>query len=228
MAGISEALGQRIRTGVDGEWLTVVGVMSNARQVLNEEPHPELMTPFSQSPSNALTVLLRTTKPPATVAATLRQQVQAIDRDLPVHGPSTIEDLKDNFYPMAMVYGIGAFAAVATLLSVVGLYGVVSFLVMHRRREIGLRVALGARRSTVLRLVLGESLRLALLGAGTGLLGAFALSRVLSHYLLNVSPADPFVFGSVAAVMMTVAAVAGVIPALHACRIDPATALRCD
>ncbi len=224
--GPQVCLGKRVRIANKGEWLTVIGVVSDARQTLTEEPYAEVLTPYAQSPTPVMSLIIRTSAPAVAIAPSIRGIVRGIDQDLPMSGPFTSDDLIENYYPRVMLVGLGALAGIATVLATVGLYGVMSFLVERRRQEIGVRAALGAGRARILRLILGQSLRLAVVGAALGLAGAWALSRVLAEFLFGVSPADPAIFGAVTAVLVLVSLAAGTVPALKAARVDPAVSLR--
>jgi putative ABC transport system permease protein len=222
------ALGRRIRAGKDGEWLTVVGVVADARQSLTEPPHPEVFRPYPQSPLASMNFVARAASSPQAVKPTFGRAVRDLDPDLPVLGPSDMADLVENFYPMPMIIGIGLFAVVATLLAAVGLHGVIAFAVEQRTRELGVRMALGASRGGILRMVLAATLKLAAIGSVIGIGGAFLLARILEGSLQGVSPADPLIFVMVALALCLVAAGAGAAPAWRATRIDPMAALRCD
>ena len=160
----------------------------------------------------------------------LREAVRELDSRMALVGLETLEQhMQLPLFP-AQAAGVllGMFGALALLLAVVGLYGVISYSVSQRAREIGVRVALGARRVDVVRLVLSQGLRLTAIGLGLGFTGALVVSRVLSSVLYGVSPADPVSFGAVALVLTLVALVASYIPARWATRVDPINALRSE
>jgi putative ABC transport system permease protein len=221
----ASALGQRIRAGEDSDWATVVGVFANVKQLLTEPPFPEMLVPAGQAAPASMALVLRTAAEPRLVAEALRREVRSLDADLPLSELLTLDDIREGFYPRVMLGGLGIFAGVAVMLASLGLYGVISFVVAQRRHEMGIRMALGADRGAVVRLVLGQALRLASAGVGLGLLGAFGVGRVLHGFLQGVSAADPLVFGSVTVTMCAVALAASAIPAWRAARVDPLTAL---
>ncbi|HWR52852.1 MAG TPA: ABC transporter permease [Bryobacteraceae bacterium] len=221
----ASAPGQRIRAGEDGDWATVVGVFANVKQLLTEPPFPEVLVPAAQAAPASMALVLRTAAEPRLVAGALRREVRSLDPDLPLSELLTLDDIREGFYPRVMLGGLGIFAGVAVMLASLGLYGVISFVVAQRRHEMGIRMALGADRSAVVRLVLGQGLRLASAGVGLGLLGAFGVGRVLRGFLQGVNAADPLVFGSVTAMMCAVALAASAIPAWRTARVDPLTAL---
>jgi ABC-type antimicrobial peptide transport system permease subunit len=162
--------------------------------------------------------------------AALRQEVRTLDPRMALVGVETLEQhMQLPLFP-ARAAGVllGMFGALALLLAVVGLYGVISYSVSQRTREIGVRMALGARRMDVIRLVLGQGLRLTLIGMGIGLVGAFGVTRVLSNVLYGISPTDPVSFLAVAAMLTMVALAASYVPARWATRVDPMQALRSE
>jgi ABC-type lipoprotein release transport system permease subunit len=186
------------------------------------------MVPFAQLPTDELALNFRGTGEPSSLADPLRRKMATLDPGLPLSAPSTMENLIEEYYPRVMLLGIAAFALVATLLAALGLYGVMSFSIEQRKREIGIRMALGAPQIGVLRLVLAQSLRLALWGIGVGLLGALAVGRVLSGLLFGVKPADPLVLATVSLILLAVALASSYIPARRASQVDPMIPLRCD
>ncbi len=218
--------GRRIRTGDDAEWATVVGVIGNARQAFIDSPYPEIMIPAAQSAPASMSIVLRTSGSPRSMADAVRREVRALDPDLPIAEFQTLDDIRAAFYPLVMVTGLGVFAAVALAIAALGLYGVISFVVARRTREFGVRMALGANGGALVRMVVGQGLRLALIGTGIGLLGAFGLAQALRGFLMGIGTSDPFVFGGVAVAMCVLAIAASVVPALRAARVDPMVALR--
>ena len=234
-----DALGQRVRNGNNAPWKTIVGIVRPVRhsQVVGEEASREGVEgsgkgvyyfPLYQENSPATFLIARTSGDPAALAGAIRLAVHDVDPGQPV------SDLKTMDERIAMSMGprrsavtlLSVFAAMALTLAAVGLFGLIRYNVTQRTQEIGVRMALGASRSEVLRMVLGESLRLALLGVAGGLLAAFALTRVLSSLLYGVSPTDPLTFAGMALVLISVALLASSIPAQRATRVDPLVALR--
>ncbi|HEY6187243.1 MAG TPA: ABC transporter permease [Pyrinomonadaceae bacterium] len=228
-----DALGKRIKSGSSAStnpWLTVVGVVKDVRQFqLNADPKPQMYLPYAQTsflPPRQLVV--RTNVEPTSLAATVRKTVWEIDGDQPVSNISTMEEVlaesvaRQRFSMLLL----GIFAGVALVLAAVGLYGVMSYSVAQRTREIGIRMALGAQRSDVLRLVVGHGLKLVLIGVSIGLVAAFILTRVMSSLLFGVSATDPTTFITISMVLMSVALLASYIPARRATKVDPMIALR--
>jgi ABC-type antimicrobial peptide transport system permease subunit len=195
----------------------------------------EIYLPFMQMPDAAMaltptnsTVLVRTAPGAPPVLAAVRRALHEISADLEISGVQTMDDvvaesLAARRFSMAL---FGSFALVALALASIGIYGVTSYLVGQKTHEIGLRIALGARRADVLRLVLGQGARTALAGAAAGLVAALGLTRLMGHLLFGVSAADPLTFAAVAAVLIVVSLAACYVPASRAMGIDPTLALR--
>jgi ABC-type antimicrobial peptide transport system permease subunit len=191
--------------------------------------HGTLARLFAGFSTHAI-VAVRTHGDPVAVAGAVRQAVLSIDPLQPVYSQQTMEQLVSDSMRdrRLLLLLLGIFAAVALLLASVGIYGVISYSVEQRTREIGIRMALGAQRATVLGMILGLGARLAGMGIGIGLLGAAALSRVLRGLLYGVSPTDPLTYGLLAAALALVAIGACLVPARRAVRVDPAVALRAE
>lgn len=220
-----DPLGKRIK--VRGRsWSTVVGIAGNARQILVRPAGPEVYAPHAQDPSPGMALAVRAAGNPMSLAAAVRGEIRALDRDLPVSYVQSMEDIISGYLPGAMIAGAMAFSGAALLLAALGLYGVISYLVTQRTQEIGIRMALGARPADVLKLVVRQGLRLTAVGAAIGLAGAFALTRVLSRALFGVGATDPGVFAAVTVVLTAVAAAASYLPARRATKVDPIVALR--
>ncbi|HYY56574.1 MAG TPA: ABC transporter permease [Pyrinomonadaceae bacterium] len=215
-------------------WLAVVGVVGDVKHYgLDEETKPELYVSYLQPllPNfnvSSLFLAVRTTAEPAGLAAAVRREVAVLDKDQPVADIKTMEErLSESVAPRRFnMLLLAIFAALALILAAVGIYGVMSYSVTQRTHEIGVRMALGAQGSDVLRLVVGQGMILALAGVALGLLGAFALTRVMKTLLFNVSASDPLTFAGVAFVLSAVALLACLIPARRATRVDPMEALR--
>jgi putative ABC transport system permease protein len=219
-----DPLGHRINSSV-----TVVGVVADVRhRSLDDKVWPELFLPFEQSPSPWITALVRGTGDPSALAAPLRRVVQSIDSSQPVFDVELLErrvsqSLAERRERAAV---LGAFAALALLIAMVGIYGVMSYSVARRTHEIGLRVALGAGRADVLRMVAFAGLRLAGFGMAAGLAGALLLTRVLKAFLYGIEPTDRITFGVVCALLAGAAFLASYLPARRAAAVDPIAALR--
>jgi predicted permease len=231
-----DPIGQQVRLGVTFGWgpaqyRRIVGVVGDVRfDALTIEPQADMYIPHGQYGPEDLTVHVRTGGDPANLVRAIRQEVRTLDPDIPIHRIETIEDAVTRQVAPTRLYLVlvGAFAGAAALLAAVGLYGVVSYVVARRVREIGIRVALGANRSGIIKLVLSQGMRPALIGLALGLLGAFATARVLEAVLFGVSPRDPAIFIAAATLLMTVTATATAIPAIRASRLDPARILRTE
>jgi putative ABC transport system permease protein len=200
---------------------------------LDSVERPAVYAPDAQRPFFWLrwtTFAVRTATDPAQASGTVRAAILETDPDLPVYGISSMEKLMAEAvagrrYTAAL---LGIFAALALLLAAVGIYGVTALAVHQRTREIGVRLALGARRRSIVAMILGQGLWLTFLGIGIGLAGALALTRYLESLLFQVTPTDPATFTGVAAFLAAVAAVACCVPARRAVRMDPITVLRCE
>ena len=227
-------IGRRIRWGGWAvEWLTIIGVVGDVRVTsLEKEPPPASYMPIFQVSRTRRNVVFiaRTSGDTATLVNAMRDRIQDIDQELPVYDVRTMnnviaESVEQRRFAMLL---ISIFAVVALLLASVGLYAVMSNLVAQRTREIGIRIAIGARRFDVLKLVVRQGVTLALTGVVLGLLCSFALTRVLSSMLFGVSATEPVVFIVVPLVLMGVALGACLVPARRATRVDPMVALRCE
>ena len=210
---------------------TIVGVVGDENvNTLDVAVTPVIYFPYSQDPEQALNVVVRTTQNPLSLARSVRGEIRSMDRLLPVFGVASmsqrIEDSPATFtrrYPAIL---IGIFAGVAVLLAAIGLYGVISYSVAQRTQELGVRIALGAQRRDIFKLVLGQGLLVTIIGIAIGLAGSFALTRFLSSLLFEVSPNDPAIIAGVSALMILVALAACYIPTRRAANVDPLVALR--
>jgi predicted permease len=223
-------IGQRVTVGNRGV-LEVVGVVANAKYLsLREEDQPTLCVNALQKPDEpwGLTLAVRTSGDPASLATAIRRDVQAVAATVPIGQPSTLSAQIDRSLvkERLMTRILGAFAALALLLASVGLYGVLGYAVTRRTNEIGIRMALGATRGTVLWSVLRESWMLVATGVAIGIPAALMLTRLLSSLLYGVTPTDPWVLGGAVACLFFVALVAASQPAWRALRVDPLVALR--
>jgi putative ABC transport system permease protein len=209
----------------------IVGVVGDENvNSLDAAVTPVIYFPYSQDPDQLLNVVVRTTQDPLAMANAVRSEISSLDRALPIFGMTSmsrmIEDSPSTFMRRYPTLLIGVFAAVAMLLAAIGLYGVISYSVTQRTQELGVRIALGAQRSDIFRLVLGQGLAVTIIGVVIGLAASFALTRFLSSLLFEVSPNDPIIISSVVALMIVVALAASYFPTRRAARVDPLVALR--
>ena len=225
-----DPLGQRVSLGgAQGPWLEVVGLARDGKYVtLGEVPAPFLYQPLAQRHESGMVLLVRTSGDPSQLVSAVRDEVHSIEPNLPLTNARVMEDLlSTSLYPARMgAILIGVFGLLALLLASVGLYGVMSYSVSRRTREIGIRMALGARGGDVLRLVLRQSMTLVALGVGLGLGAAFAATRLLSGFLYGISPTDPAAFIGIAALLSIVSLAASLVPARRAATVDPLVAFR--
>jgi putative ABC transport system permease protein len=226
-----EALGQRFRLTEDDDWFTVVGVVGDFRhgQGNNDRPiYPSAYVPYSFSPALSNGLIVRVSGNPAGITGALREQIRQSDPSLPIFQVIGMEALRQRSFWRFKLFGwmFSAFGAAALLLASIGVYGVLSYSVSQRTQEIGVRVALGAGRGDVMRMIVGQGLRLAAIGIVVGLVGALGVTQVIKTLLYNVTPSDPVSFGLVATFLTIVAALASYIPARRAMAVDPIIALR--
>jgi putative ABC transport system permease protein len=226
-----QAVGKRLRFDPESDWTTVVGVVGDARQRgLHEAPPPVLYFPYRQFALPFTTLAVRSTAPESTIASLMRAQVTTADPSLPPGDLSSLQQVLDRSVaePRFRTLLLGAFAVMALVLATVGVYGLISYSVAQRTREIGIRVALGAQPRQVLLPAVREGLVLAVAGVAIGLAGALAAARVLSQFLFGVSATDPATFAGVSSLLLAVALLASYIPSRRALRVDPISALRTD
>jgi len=208
---------------------TIVGVVADTRNyALERQPWPEIFVPYLQEPSFFMTLVLRTRGDPLAFGPGVRRVVEGVDRNQPVSDIQTMQEIVEKTLAprqFSMML-LGLFAMLALVLAAVGLYGTISYSVVQRTHEIGVRMALGAGRCEVLKLVVGQGLTLALIGVGVGVAGALALTQFLSSLLYGVKPTDPLTFVLVSVLLTAVALLASFIPARRATKVDPMVALR--
>jgi putative ABC transport system permease protein len=231
-----DPLGKRLRTGVNPEqanWQTIAGVVGNVRHMgLDIEPHPEIYLHILTSPPFGPIVAIRAKSDPQNLITAVRSVTRSIDSDVALANVSTMESRVNTSIAQRrfMTLLLGVFAAIAVILSAVGVYGVISYSVAQRVKEIGVRLALGAGSRNVIGMVLKEGMLLALIGVGIGAISAFALTRVmtgmLSSMLFSVRASDPVTFVGVALLLGVVSLIACYVPARRAAKVDPMVALR--
>ncbi|MGB7921785.1 MAG: ABC transporter permease [Pyrinomonadaceae bacterium] len=228
-------IGARFRWArAEGEpqWITIIGVAGDVKHFgLNEAEEPAVYTPYAQSQQpwkRWMYLVVRSDAEPTALANMVKNKIWTVDNQIPITRVKTMTEVA-----AASVAGqrfnmllLGIFAAVALMLAAVGIYGVISYTVTQRTHEIGIRMALGAQTRDVLKLILGQGLLLAVIGVVIGIAGAFALTRVMTSLLFNVSATDPATFASVALLLVCVALLASYIPARRAMKVDPMIALR--
>ena len=220
-------IGQRVT--VEQRTRTIVGVVGDVKQSgLDIETRPEMFFPYYQLPVPFGTFVVRTAGDPLGMIASLRGAMHEIDRDLPLYGIKTVEDvISDSVAPNRLnMMLLGIFAGLALVLAAVGLYGVVSYSVSQRTREIGIRVALGASHKSVLRLVVGQGVSLSLIGVAIGVIASLFLTKLMATLLFGVSVTDPITFVAISLLLVGVTTLASVVPARRAMKVDPMVALR--
>jgi putative ABC transport system permease protein len=213
----------------DPGWFTIVGVAVDSRhQVIEDEVYPSIYVPHGAQPFTNKALVVRTAVEPMSLASTVRAAVREMDRELPVYAVRSMDEvvstaLGDRQFSMML---LSIFAVVALVLAGLGIYGVISYSVSHRTHEMGVRVAVGAQRGDIMRLIIGQGMLLAVIGAALGLIAAAGLTRLISSQLVEVSTLDPLTFGMVTALVLIIALLACWAPARRATRVDPLTALR--
>jgi len=224
-----DLVGKRIRIGGGDPWLTIVGVVPNVKnRKLDEEPWPYVYRPYSQWIRRETMLVVKTSVDPTALVGNVRQEVAKLDPELPLSKVSTIQQAMDRSLVTTRLTNslLAGFAATALLLALTGIYGVMSLNVANRRSEFGIRLALGAQTANVLRMILGQGLRLAVVGVALGLLAAIVLTRLLQGLLFGISASDPWTFALIAMLLVGVALLACWIPARRATKVDPLEALR--
>jgi len=230
-----EALGKRIKPGIsvfddkDPVMREIVGIVGDVKhRSLSTEVRPAFYVPQAQVPFDSMIVTVKTVGNAPSILGSVQNEVRQMDKDLPVFGIKSLDEyVADSVAtPRFNTTLLTLFASVALILTVVGLYGVMSYSVAQRTNEIGIRMALGAQARDVLSLIVGQGLKMVLIGLAIGLAGAFALTRVMASLLFGVGTKDPLTFAGVAGVLALVALLACYLPARRATKVDPIVALR--
>jgi predicted permease len=212
--------------------LTIVGVVPDVKHIsIREESVPEMYVLYTQKPWPSMLnmrVALRTKSDPASVTQSVREAIHSLDPDLPLAKVATLTTLVDDSMsqPRFSMFLLGSFGMLALLLASIGMYGVISYSVMQRTQEIGIRMALGAERRNVFQMVLGQGARLAGLGIAIGLVAALGVTRMMASFLYGVQATDPLTFAAVSLLLVGIALLACYLPARRATRVDPMVALR--
>jgi putative ABC transport system permease protein len=215
--------------GPKNPWMTVVGVVGDVKYSgLGTAAEPAYYMPYRQNPWSNQFVVVRTTSDPAALASTVRGVVASLDKDIPVARLRTMDQLMDASVapPKFRTVLVTIFALVGVLLAAIGIYGVMAYAVAERTHELGVRIALGADRADVVRLVLGEAAVLAALGVAAGLAGAFVTTRLIRSLLFGVTTTDAATFAAISALLVVTALAASYVPTRRATRVDPMIALR--
>ena len=228
--GNQSAIGRRVRPGFQDPWRVIVGVVEDVKNAgLDAPAGTELFLPERQgNPRNSLYLALRTAGDPNAIIPAVRAAVRDLDPSLPLSQVQSMEETLEaaRSRPRFLTTLLALFSFTALLLAAVGLYGVISYSVARRTMEFGIRMAMGAESGDVIRLVAGQGLRLALIGVALGAAGALALTRLIRGLLFGVSAFDPMTFAAMALLLITVTAIACIVPARRATKVDPLVALR--
>ena len=227
-----DPIGKRVAMGSEKhpKFLTVLGVVGRVKMegLSQDSNRVQGYFPFAQISNNDMTIVLKASGDPNQLIAAARQQVKAIDPDQPIYGVRTMDEIRaESVAPERLnLTLLSLFAGIALVLAIVGIYGVMSYSVTQRTHEIGIRMAIGAQPRDVFRMVIGQGMMLALIGVAFGLIGAFALTRLMTTMLFGVEPTDPATFAAIAVLLTVVALVACYVPGRRATKVDPVVSLR--
>jgi len=225
-----DAIGKRIRVGwLNQDWQEVIGVVNDTKhESLEAQNSMETYLPFQQTPVSDLTLVVRAASTPMSLVGAVKSQVLAVDKDQPVYNIQTLEQvMSDSLAPRKFnMLLLAIFAGIALILAAVGIYGVMAYSVNQRTQEIGIRMALGAQRADVLKLVVGQGMILTAVGVGIGLVAALLLTRVIASLLFGITATDFSTFSIISVILALVAFIACYLPGLRATRVDPMVALR--
>jgi putative ABC transport system permease protein len=209
-------------------WLEIIGVVGHVKNLgVDQDSTVAIYRPHFQEPERYMTVLVKTSTPPETMAAAVRQEVARLDADQPVYRVRTLEQHVSNWMMPRRVSSVllAIFSTIALVMAAVGIYGLMAYAVSRRTQEIGIRMAMGAKAQDILKLVMGETTRLAAMGVGIGLAAALLVTPLMASLLFGVRPRDPLTFVGIALVLSAVVLVAAVLPARRAARVEPLEAL---
>ncbi len=229
-----DPIGKRIKLGFPeypSPWREVIGVVNDVKlNGVEQQTTMQTYMPLAQEPGALLGVVVRTTGDPHAVSASVEQAIHSVDGNLAIYSVQTLEQLlsKSLAQRRLMLVLLTSFAVLALLLAAVGVYGVIAYSVRQRTHEIGIRLALGAQKNDLLRMVMGQGLKLVAFSVGIGLVGAWVLTRWMTTLLFNVEPTDPLTFAAISLLLTGVALMACYLPARRATKIDPMIALRCE
>jgi predicted permease len=225
-----DPIGRFIEMGAFGAGrCEIVGVVADIRQAsLGNDPAPAIYLPYTQEIMPWQTLVIRTKNDPMSLAAPIRHAVAALDPEQPVARIATLDELLEasTAQPRFHTFVLGSFAGIALLLSAIGIYGLMAYTISRRTREIGVRMAVGARPLDILKLVFGQSMTMTMAGIAFGLLGAYSVTRVMKSLLFGVTTTDPLTFAAATLLLSSVALLATYSPARRAMRVDPMVALR--